>query len=223
MILILVAMPEEAGIFSGLLSASTAGSGVQVVVTGMGRERAGEVLEGELRRLEDTPPEAVLLSGYAGGLNPDLKTGAVIFEDLLGDFPSSGCFLSHGVRNGRFHSSESIVRTAVEKNQLFASTGCDAVDMESGAVAGACRRAGIPAAVLKAVSDPAGEDLPIDFSRCLNSRGFMDYRRLSWQLAIRPHRIPSMIRLSGWTRTGRNNLRRAVGSWIDSISTRPDA
>ena len=50
----------------------------RVVVTGIGRGNARRGLE---RALERERPALVLTCGYAGGLNPDLQFGQVVFED----------------------------------------------------------------------------------------------------------------------------------------------
>ena len=76
--LVCFALKEEAAPFrkmaAGTAAAATAAS---ILITGIGRRNA----EKSVREfLATNSPELVLTCGFAGGLNPDLKLGEVIFE-----------------------------------------------------------------------------------------------------------------------------------------------
>src|ERR1017187_1484120 len=91
--LICFALKEEAAPFRKIAAGK---SGVAILLTGIGRQNAKksvrEFLAGgasiptsrsqDQARLARTvaPPDLVLTCGFAGGLNPDLKIGDVVFE-----------------------------------------------------------------------------------------------------------------------------------------------
>src|SRR5208337_5323057 len=86
-VLVCFALKEEAAPF-GKIAADR--SGISVLITGIGRQNAEksvrEFLAGGASAPASqlvsslAPPKLVLTCGFAGGLNPDLKPGDVVFE-----------------------------------------------------------------------------------------------------------------------------------------------
>src|SRR5208283_241790 len=73
-VLVCFALKEEAALFRKIAADKP---GVAIIVTGVGRKNA----EKSLREfLATNSPELVLTCGFAGGLNPDLKLGDIVFE-----------------------------------------------------------------------------------------------------------------------------------------------
>ena len=130
--LICFALKEEAAPFRK----SAAGkSGVSILLVGIGRQNA----EKSIREFLAThSPKLVLTCGFAGGLNPDLKIGDVVFETN----PSSrrresaqiktkdkseptdvGCYerlLAAGAKPAKFFCADRIATTVAEKKKLRA-------------------------------------------------------------------------------------------------------
>src|SRR5262245_29928992 len=73
-VLICFAVKEEAKFFE----TGPAELPVEILITGMGRKNAAESLR---RALPVVQPGLVLTCGFAGGLNPKLERGAVIFDE----------------------------------------------------------------------------------------------------------------------------------------------
>lgn len=166
------------------------------IVTGMGRRNAVERVREELA---DWEPRLVLTCGFAGALNPELPVGTVLFEGdpgLLLDAKLE----SLGARTGSFHCAKRVAVTAAEKEELWRTTGADAVEMESAVIRTLCRERGIPSATLRVISDAAGEDLPLDFNALMTGHDRISYWRLTWQLMKSPHRVPLLMRLQRQTR-----------------------
>src|SRR5258707_3839289 len=69
-VLFCFAVKEEAGFFR-------ATAGMCVLITGMGRRNAGEATR---TALAGAKPGLVITAGFAGGLNPRLKPGDVVFD-----------------------------------------------------------------------------------------------------------------------------------------------
>jgi len=125
----------------------------------MAAERIGRLLAGEKPRL-------LICAGFAGGLDPRLAIGDLVVAenlttpDILAraragapDLPrcSFGSIISRAIP----------VESVADKAALFRETGALAVDMESEAVAAACRAAAVPLLVIRTISDPAGAPLPV--------------------------------------------------------------
>jgi len=72
--LICFALKEEAAPFHKIAAHRP---GVFTVITGIGRQNAEKSMR---NMLASCSPEMVLTCGFAGGLNPELKLGDVVFE-----------------------------------------------------------------------------------------------------------------------------------------------
>lgn len=161
-----------------------------ILVTGMGRENARTAL---LKRLEGGLPARVFSCGFAGALNPALHVGDVVFE--VGPESELGPALtSAGACAGRFSFVDKVVVSAAEKRALRESTGADAVDMESGAIAEVCRGAGVEFGIVRVVSDACDEDLPLDFNRFSGPDHRIDLGRLAFSVVFRPAMVFALIK-----------------------------
>ncbi len=202
-VLVCFAMREEAAPFRRLAPSQPE---IRILVTGVGRKNS----EASLRRaLAAHPPGLVLTCGYAGGLSPELAVGQVVFAaDELLDLRSR--LLAAGARQVRFHCADHMVTTAVQKRILREITGADAVEMESEIIRGLCRERGILSATVRVISDPAHEDLPLDFNLLMTPRQTLDPTRLVWAILKSPSRIPALFRLRRHTRLAGCELARAL-------------
>ena len=154
------ARPEESGAFrrkltgtrKGKCGALTAWRGsigkiaVTVIHTGIGPASAERAIR-EL--LTHEKPRRVISAGFAGGLDPALRAG----ETLTADFPTTLIF-----------SKAIPLETPAEKIAAFRETGARIVDMETDIIGAACAGAGVPLTAVRAVSDTAGEWLPVPFA-----------------------------------------------------------
>jgi adenosylhomocysteine nucleosidase len=106
--------------------------------------------------------------GLAGGLDPALNPGDLVLADTVVDGagrvlpPPDGCLASAlgAPRRATCLAGDALIQTAAAKASVFAATGAALVDLETGALAAWTSAAGLPYAVLRAVADPAGFDLP---------------------------------------------------------------
>lgn len=193
--LICFAVREEIG-------KSVSNTGVEVLITGMGRKNAEESIQ---RRLAASVPALVLTCGFAGGLNPNLPGRAVVFSaeegtDLIPALTALGAIPV------RFHCASRVAITAAEKQQLWQTTGADAVEMESEVIREICRRRQIPSATIRVISDAAQEDLPLDFNALMTPSHQISFAKLAWQLAKSPAKIPRLLELQKRTAQARDSL-----------------
>jgi len=176
--------------------------GMEILITGMGRENAERRLHAALKR---EPYQLVLSCGFAGALNPSLTTGTVVFatDEDAGMTPA---LLAAGACPVRFHCADRVAATVAEKRHLWESTGADAVEMESQIIRAICRAHGIPSATIRVISDAANEHLPLDFNALMTVEQKLNYAKLILALLGSPGKIPALLRLQRQTQSAAKNL-----------------
>jgi adenosylhomocysteine/aminodeoxyfutalosine nucleosidase len=98
-------------------------------------------------------------------------------------------------------SRDQVLTTAARKKAEAASSGADAVDMESSAVVGVAEEAGIPWCVVRVISDTVHEDLPLDFNRFMDASGQPQRIKIFIKSLFNPR---LMIRLMAMEKTTRD-------------------
>ena len=176
--------------------------GMEILITGIGRENAERSLHA---RLKQDPFQLVLSCGFAGGLNPYLSTGTVVFatDEDAGLTP---LLLTAGACPVKFHCVDRVAITVDEKRQLWETTGADAVEMESQIIRAICRAHAIPSATIRVISDAADENLPLDFNALMTSEQRLNYGKLILALLSSPTKIPALLRLQRQTQLAARNL-----------------
>ena len=235
--LICFALKEEAAPFRKIAAGK---AGISILLTGIGRQNAEKAVrdflnscrsrgnETQIKEKLETPhvvsyePNLVLACGFAGGLNPDLKPGAVVFEisrsrgnetqTEISNQPETPHVVSYekliaaGAKPAKFFCADHIATTAAEKKKLRDETGADAVEMESEAIHAACRERGIPCATVRVISDTAGEDLPLDFNALSKPDKSLDYGKLFLAMAKSPRKIGALMQLQKRTQFAAERL-----------------
>ncbi len=159
---------------------------------------------------------ALLSFGLAGGLDPGLRAGALVIpaEVLVGRTAltaDASLREKFGAVTARLLlAGERIAPDAAAKRALFAESGAAAIDLESGAVALAAARHGLPFAVVRAVCDPAGTNLPPAALAALDAGGAIGLLRVLGSVARRPGQIGDLLRLAQDARLARRTLVTAV-------------
>jgi nucleoside phosphorylase len=168
---------------------------VLLVLSGMGPKNSGSKAEAVLDTFSaaaEGKPDAVLVVGLCGGLTESLSEGRIVVYSECGSTDPSAprlvcspaiseAIASHlesssiGCERVPGITSRRIATTRVERTGL-AKRGAAVVDMESYSILKVAAAAGIPAAVLRVVSDSVDRELP-DFNRALNDAGGLDGRK----------------------------------------------
>jgi adenosylhomocysteine nucleosidase len=162
---------------------------VQTWITGIGRRNAAESVREAVARLK---PERVLTCGFAGGLNPKLQVGTVVY-DCDFDIGLVATLEELGAVSALFHCAKRVAVTAGEKKALWESTGADVVEMESSVIRTICQEFRIPSATIRVISDSARQDLPLDFNALMTSDDRINYAKLAWKVFASPTKIPRLI------------------------------
>jgi adenosylhomocysteine nucleosidase len=196
--LICFALKEEAAPLRKIAAGKT---GIKILLTGIGRQNA----EKSLREfLAIHSPKLVLTCGFAGGLNPELKLGEVIFE--TSDEILCAKLLGAGAKQLKNFCADRIATTVTEKKKLRDETGADAVEMESAAIQAVCRERSIPCATVRVISDTAGEDLPLDFNALAKPDKNLDFGKLFLAIARSPGKIGALMELQRKTKFAAERL-----------------
>lgn len=178
-------MKEEAVAFQKIAAGR---AGVSILIVGIGRANA----ENAVREfLSKNSPGLVLTCGFAGGLNPELKIGDVIFDQPA----TCNLQLATCARRAKFFCADRIATTVAEKKALREQTGADAVEMESAAIHAVCAEQGIACVTVRVISDPAHEDLPLDFNALAKPDKSLDFGKLAWAIARSPGKIGALMAL----------------------------
>jgi adenosylhomocysteine nucleosidase len=145
-------------------------------------------VEEALRQKMDV--SGIINTGFCGALDPSLKVGDIVMWSGA-ELPSSLQFAS-----GEISSSDRVVVTAGEKRQLSEKTGAIAAEMEAGAVKRIAAAWGVPFYCVRAVSDTANEDMPLDFNLYRDGAGRFSLPKIAVAAISRPFtRIPALKRL----------------------------
>jgi adenosylhomocysteine nucleosidase len=198
--LICFALKEEAAPFHKIAAQRP---GVFTVIVGIGRQNAEKSVRSFLA---SNSPELVLTCGFAGGLNPDLKLGDVIFELSTLNIQLSTRLLAAGAKSAKIFCADRIATTVAEKKALRAETGADAVEMESAAIHAVCAERGIPCVTVRVISDTADEDLPLDFNALAKADKSIDFGKLFLAIAKSPGKIGALMALQKKTRLAAERL-----------------
>jgi adenosylhomocysteine nucleosidase len=193
--LICFAVKEEAAVFRKTPAAAR----VDILLTGMGKANAAQAIRAALAV---NRPSLVITSGCAGGLNPQLVTGDVVFGSGVRGQRSEvrSQLLASGAREGVFHFADRVATTAEEKWSLWHKTQADAVEMESQIICEICRAQNIPCVTVRAILDQAGEDLALDFNALMTPDMKLDGGKLALTILKSPGKIPALLRLQKQTK-----------------------
>jgi nucleoside phosphorylase len=196
---------------------------VVVALTGMGPVQARRATRYALQ----CAPDVCISSGLAGAVKESYQPGDVLAARQVSEVRGKRTFCSEpalvaqagacGARVvERFLTCPAVVVSAAAK-QALAAQG-DAVEMESASVLSSASAVNIPAVAIRAVSDGAAQDLPLDLNRVFNSKGGVRPMRLLGSLAAEPASVPGLLRLAGATRRAAAALAEFLERYIAALA-----
>jgi adenosylhomocysteine nucleosidase len=206
-----------------LFKANFGSNEVTVLLTGIGGENA----EKAMQTLPIEMHDVCISTGLAGALESGLKPGEVVVARtsktldqklrVESDAALVGFAVACGARavNASL-TSEKVVATADEKQKLSARGSV--VEMETSHVLTAAWKHHVPVVAVRAISDAAEEDLPVDFGRILDSRGHLKYGGLLKEVGLHPYRLAPLLKFAGQSRAATRSLADFLDRFIFAIA-----
>jgi len=199
------------------------GTEMRVVLTGVGGVNAKRAARAAL----EWRPDVCISSGLAGSLRVDYPIGQICAASEVVELEtgrSVGADLEmlrraerHGAAIiGKLLTSAAMILSSEGKNRL-GKMG-EAVEMESFAVMSEAAAAGVPGIAIRAISDAADEDLPMDFSGMLDDGGNVNASNVAKTVARAPHKLPALMRLAKNSRSASKKLADFLEAYVAGLA-----
>jgi adenosylhomocysteine nucleosidase len=190
-------------------------NGSLLAVSGMGAVAA----EAAAAQLIEAGAVALMSFGLAGGLDPALPAGSMVFPSEVISRDGRGLLTSMEWRGrvsaavqglgpvcaGKLLTSAQAIDSVADKAAAFRDTGAVAVDMESLAIAQVAAAHHLPFLAVRVIVDTAADVLPRAVVTA-SSSGQVRIWRLLGAIALAPAELGALIRLAGRYRTATRRL-----------------
>lgn len=193
----------------------------KIIPSGSSSKRAKEAAQ----HLISEGCSKLLSFGIAGGLDPSLQVGDIVFsshvvttlDETYGKRPTGKIEnpqLRSGSRTvkGTICGVDTIAFTPMEKATLFAVTKAACADMESHSIARVAVENSLPFFALRAISDASRDTLPSYVANGVNAQGKPQIMPILKGLAAKPTTLPLLLDL-------KKNTDKALAS-LEAASTR---
>jgi adenosylhomocysteine nucleosidase len=213
---------------------TTAGSAeVTALLTGVGTESAGHAMDLMMRMADDNQHfDICISSGFAGALQGNLAPGDIIApQTLLAENPQADLQpdqmkvdeeLRKQALEGGAIASECLFTTLqvmVKANlKKQCSSRAQSVDMESFEIVKEASAWGARSVVVRAISDSADEDLPINFNLTLSKKNQISLGKVILQLAKNPLALPALVRFGRQSRQAAERLAKFLDSYVQTVA-----
>jgi adenosylhomocysteine nucleosidase len=208
-----------------LFKANFGSNEVTVLLTGIGGDNADKAMQTVPMGMYDV----CISAGLAGALEADLRPGDVVVartSETLDQglrVESDAALVDFAVACGARAvnvslTSRKIVAAADEKQALSASGSV--VEMETSHVLTVAEKHHVPVVAVRAISDAAEEDLPVDFGRIIDSRGHLKFGGLFKEVGLHPYRLAPLMKFAGRSRAATGSLADFLDRFISAIAAK---
>lgn len=196
---------------------------VRVALTGVGGGRAKKVAAAVL----GWRPDVCVAAGLAGSLRREFRVGQVLAARDVMELESSRI---SGVDETLLHSAEAcgavivdrllttsaMIASAEDKKRLGRMAA--AVEMESFVVLTEAAAHTIPAIAIRAISDGADEDLPMNFDNVLDENGNVIAAKIAGAVMRAPHKLPALMKLGRRSRGAAVKLAELLDHYVSTLA-----
>ena len=199
---------------------------IVLVRSGVGKQRAEDAA---LQVIDRFQPRALISTGYAGAVQPELNVGDLVIADtILGAkekgkyFPDPDWFgrarnipCPDGVKTvvGGLLTVDSVIHDSATKRELGKSYSVQAVEMETSAIARVAEEQGLPLLSVRVISDRLDQEL-LDSSSFLGSDGEISNLKAGWYVLTHPGSIKSALSLRAQTKIATQALTRFLSDLL---------
>ena len=200
---------------------------IAVVETGPGATLA---TRGTRALIDAHHPEWVISAGFSGSLVPTIVQGDVIVGTSIRSHDGRELKFDlrfeadpdSGLHAGPLLTAEKILRSVSEKKLAATKSGCVAVDLESFAVADACRQAGQKFLAVRTISDDLTSDLPPEALAIFAAQGYRRWGAVAGSLFRRPSSAQDLWGLRNQAVRASEALAAFLPKLIPSLPLTPD-
>jgi adenosylhomocysteine nucleosidase len=207
---------------------------ITVLVTGVGTQASAQAM-GLMMAMadEDKHFDVCVSSGLAGALQETLVPGDIIAPQELiaesrhADLPSDRLKVDPDLRRQALErgakaadclfTTDQVLVKASEKK--VCSSRAQSVDMESFDIVKEAYAWGARGVVVRAISDSAKEDLPINFNLTLSNKHEVSMIKVIGQLAKNPLALPALLRFGRQSRQAAEQLAMFLDEYVQLISS----
>ena len=222
--------------FDGLRLWRTDAGNAQItaLLTGVGRQASAQAMGLMMRMADDHKYfDVCISSGLAGALCDTLALGDIIAPQTLvaeikhADLPIDELKVDADLRRLALQAgavSANCLFTAdrllVKASQKSAcSSRAQSVDMESFDIVKEATAWGARSVVIRAISDSAEEDLPIDFSLTLSKNHQISLGKVLLQLLKNPLALPGLLRFARQSRLAAERLATFLDLYVQQVTS----
>ena len=207
---------------------------ITVLVTGIGTESSAQAM-GLMMQMADENKhfDVCVSSGLAGALDEALMPGdiiapqSLIAENKHSEAPSEQLKVHPELRKQAVAMGAIAADCLLTSHQVMAkasakracSSKAQSVDMESFEIVKEAQAWGAQSVVVRAISDSAKEDLPINFNLTLSKKQQVSVSKIVWQLAKNPVALPAVLRFAAQSRKAAEKLARFLDAYVQTMAS----
>jgi adenosylhomocysteine nucleosidase len=207
---------------------------ITALLTGVGTQSSAQAM-GLMMNMADEEKyfDVCISSGLAGALCDNLAVGDVIApksllaESVRVDLGSDQLEVDPELRELALQAGAANANCLFTADRLFVkasqkkacSSRAQSVDMESFDIVKEATAWGARSVVVRAISDSAKEDLPIDFSLTLSKNHQVSVRKILLQLLKNPLALPALLRFGKQSRLAAERLAKFLDTYVQIVST----
>jgi uridine phosphorylase len=172
-----------------------------------------EVAEVEAGKGNKLLIEAVISTGFCGGLDPQLQLGGIVEATSVVDLATGNQYAARPVSTslsrvrGAVLSQDRVAVTMEEKARLRNySPDAAAIEMEASAVGPWAKARSIPFYCVRVVSDASHVEFPFDMNRMRDPEGRFERSKIARQALMKPWNIPALLQLDRACRLAESKL-----------------
>jgi adenosylhomocysteine nucleosidase len=196
---------------------------VRVVLTGVGGVRAANAVRAAL----EWQPDICITVGLAGSLRAEHRIGQVLAARDIMELQSGRTIAADAALLRRAEDCKAVLieRLLTSPEMILSAEGkkrlgnmAAAVEMESFAIVAEAAAKQIPVIAIRAISDDADEDLPMDFGNILDESGNVKKAKVARLLARSPQKLPALVRLGKNSRAAAEKLAEFMERFVTELA-----